>query len=87
MGTKQVILVETHMNSFVPEGLEVNDRVSLTLFAGSGEPDSIERAMKDPRVKSVTFAQLIRGTRTNYGCPPGAKKAEVKAAKAKLKKV
>lgn len=76
------VLIETHMNHFVPVGIVVNDRVSLTLFAGSGSPDSIEGAMKDPRVKSVTFAQLIRGTRTNYGCPPGAKKAEVKAAKA-----
>lgn len=80
-----IALIETHLNNFVPEGFVVEQRLSLTLFAGSGTPESQAAALADPRVKSISFAQIIRGKLTNFGCPPGAKKAEVKAAKRKLK--
>lgn len=84
--TLSTILIETYMNFFVPEGVTVVHRISPTLFVASSTPDARAAALKDPRVKSLSFTQAIFGTLTNYGAPVGAKKAEVKAAKAKLKK-
>jgi hypothetical protein len=85
MNTPKPVLIETHMNNFVPEGFTVLERISPTLFTGTGTLNSQADAMIDPRVKSLCFARVIPVKRSNFGAPPGAKKAEVKAAKRKAK--